>query len=103
MSEDLLRHPVQLGDVNGLVQIDETVIAHPKRTRTHAARPTAEQWAFGLVDETGECHLHLVPDRAPATLIPVVQAHVVAGNTVSYSCSISVNKNVAVKKLTFDI
>ena len=83
MSEDLLRHPVQLGGGNGPVQIDETVIAHPKRTLNRAARPTAEQWVFGLVDETGECHLQLVADRTTATLIPIVQAHVIAGSMVS--------------------
>ena len=83
MSEDLLRHVRQLGGPNEPVQIDETVVAHPKRTRNHHARPTAEQWVFGMADTSGECHVQLVPDRTTATLVPIVQAHVAPGSMVS--------------------
>ena len=82
MSQDLMRNPRQLGGQHEPVQIDETVIAHPKRTRNPHARPTAQQWVFGMVDESGECHVQLVPDRSAATLLPIIQAHVAPGSMV---------------------
>ena len=83
MSQDLLRHPVMLGGAHGPVQIDESLVAKAKRTRNQRARPIAEQWVFGLVDERGECHIEMVPDRTTATLVPIVQAHVAPGSMVS--------------------
>ena len=44
-------HPVQIGGPGHVVQIDESVVSAPKRTRNRRARPGRQRWIFGGIDQ----------------------------------------------------
>lgn len=75
------RHPMKIGGVGSIIEIDETVISKPKY---HRGRVTAEeQWYFGGVERgSGRCFLVLVERRNAETLLPIIQAHVFPGSII---------------------
>ena len=74
-------HPVQIGGPGHVVQIDESVVSAPKRTRNRRARLGRQRWIFGGIDqETKEAFLVEVPQRDAATLLPIIQQRILTGN-----------------------
>ena len=66
-------HPVQIGGPGHVVQIDESVVSTPKRTRIWPARPGRQKWIFGGLDqETKEAFLVEVAQRDATTLLPLI-------------------------------
>jgi len=76
-------NPPVIGGPGHIVQIDESLISKAKRAVNARARPVAERWVFGGIDTTtSEAFLVEVPQRDAATLLPVLQQHVLPGTTV---------------------
>ncbi|KAL3119758.1 hypothetical protein niasHT_006448 [Heterodera trifolii] len=76
----LLAHPIRLGGIGNIVQIDESLVA---RRKYHRGRRVREQWVFGMYD----VHAHvgivqLVPDRTRNTLLPIIEQYVLPGTTI---------------------
>ena len=73
-------NPITIGGPGHVVQIDESVISAPKRTRNGRARPHRQRWIFGGIDQqTKEAFLVEVAQRDAATLLPIIQQHVLPG------------------------
>ena len=75
-----LNYPQEIGGVDRVVEIDESLFARRKYNR---GRVVPEQWNFGgydLVDKKG--FLVPVPRRDAATLLPSIQQWVLPGTTV---------------------
>jgi len=72
-----------IGGQGHIVQIDETLVAYPKRMRNARARPMPQWWVFGGLDtSTQEAFLVEVPRHDTATLLPIIQLHVAPGTTI---------------------
>ncbi|VDK43815.1 unnamed protein product [Anisakis simplex] len=78
--EYCVNHPAKLGGTDRTVEIDETIIA---KRRYGRGRDVREQLIFFGVDvESGDCFLVRVSDRSAATLLPIIQEHILPGTTV---------------------
>jgi hypothetical protein len=81
----LNNNPIELGgtDENGdpiVVEIDESKYFHRKY---HRGQWREGHWVFGGIErESGKCFLVEVPDRRAATLIPIIQQHILPGTHV---------------------
>ena len=74
-------HPVQIGGPGHVVQIDESAVSAPKRTRNRRARLGRQRWIFGGINqETKEAFLVEVPQRDAAILLPIIQQRILPGN-----------------------
>ena len=84
-SEDVRRHPIQLGglDANGdpiIVEIDESKFFNRKYNR---GQWREGHWVFGAIERaTGHCIVQVVQDRTAATLLAMVQQWMLAGTHV---------------------
>ena len=62
------------------VEIDESLFS---RRKSNAGRQLPPQWVFGgICRETKQCFLFTVPDRSAATLLPLIQSHILPGTTI---------------------
>ena len=49
-----------------------------------AVLPGSQKWVLGILEvNTSKIYLELVDDRSAATLVPIIQAHVRVGSTMS--------------------
>jgi transposase len=81
--KDVSRDWQQLGGENGVVQVDETLIAKAKVSRNRSARPVSEQWVFGAYDPAKKIGwMQLVEDRSAKTLLPIIQEWCAPGTIV---------------------
>ena len=84
-SEDVRRHPIQLGgmDDNGdplIVEIDESKFFNRKYNR---GQWREGHWVFGAIERaTGHCIVQVVQDRTAATLVALVQQWMLPGTHV---------------------
>jgi len=70
-------HPKQIGSPGHVVQIDERVVSSEK------AAANGQHWVFGGIDKaTDEAFLAEVDHCNAATLLPIIQQHVLPGSTV---------------------
>ena len=76
-------HQQPIGGPGHVVQIDESLVARPKRTRGHRVRGVPQRWILGGIDTTtNDAFLVEVPRRDAATLLPIIQRWVLPGSTV---------------------
>lgn len=76
----LIDHPLQLGGPNKTVEIDESKFMHRKY---HRGRYREGHWILGIIErESDNCILIPVEDRSAATLLPLIQRHVLPGTTI---------------------
>lgn len=81
-STDMINNPRQLGGQGHVVAIDESLVAR-RKVGNAQGRPVPEQWVFGGVDlTTKDFFIELVPRRDAATLLPIIQRHIVPGSTI---------------------
>ena len=86
----------QIGGVNSIVEIDESLMA---RRKYHRAHQVPERWVFGGIDSaTNIGFLVIVPNRTAATLLPLVEQFIAPG-TMTHSnrwgaCSNTQHMNV---------
>ncbi|ESO11399.1 hypothetical protein HELRODRAFT_145646, partial [Helobdella robusta] len=74
---------LQLGGPGRIVQIDETLVSSNKRTRQGRTGASQQRWVFGGVDNlTKEAFLVEVPQRDIATLMPIIQQHILPGTSI---------------------
>ena len=78
----LIDHPIRLGGVGHVVQIDESLLARRKYNIGHQVN---EQWIFDV--HAGIGVIRLVQNRNRATLLPIIEEYVLPGST---------NKNVVI-------
>ena len=84
-SEDVRRHPIQLGgmDDNGdplIVEIDESKFFNRKYNR---GQWREGHWVFGAIERaTGHCIVQVVPNRTAATLVALVEEWMLPGTHV---------------------
>ncbi|ESO05732.1 hypothetical protein HELRODRAFT_145689, partial [Helobdella robusta] len=70
----------QIGSPGHIVQINESCISSAKRSRNRNARPVRTRWVFGGIDtQTKDAFLVEVNKRDAATLLPLIQRHVLPG------------------------
>lgn len=75
----LIRSDLRLGGVGRIVQIDESVIYHPKYHRGHALFEN-QKCIFGMFDTTTKMGvIQFVPNRSAATLLPIIQRFILPG------------------------
>jgi len=71
-----------------VVQIDESVVSTAKATANGRARPFPQRWVFGGIDKaTDEAFLVEVNRRDAATLLPIIQQHILPGSTAVFTMS----------------
>lgn len=79
-----ITNPVQLGGVNRICQIDESMLNF--KVKSHVGRgPREKIWCFGIVDTTYSPsigYVCIVPNRTAGTLIPIIQRVVRPGTTI---------------------
>ena len=79
-SNYLVRHPIQIGGVDSVVEIDESVMA---RRKYHRGHQVPERWVFGGIDPaTNVGFLVMVADRSAATLLPLIEQFIVPGTMI---------------------
>ena len=79
-AEWYIAHPVKIGGVGHIVEIDEAMFVRRKYNRGHLVR---EQWIFGGIDNTTkQCFVVAVPQRNAITLLPIIQQYVLPGTTI---------------------
>ena len=79
-SQRLLDHPIQIGGIGEVVEIDESLVSRRKYNIGHAV---PQRWVFGGVNPvTNIGFLQFVPDRSAATLLPIIQQRIAAGTTI---------------------
>lgn len=77
------RHPVRLGGVGHIVQIDETHLGRKRKYNVGRVDQRLDIWVFGAVDcVTKKIHMEIVPDRKRVTLEAIIQRHVIVGSTI---------------------
>ena len=75
-----LDHPIQIGGVGSIVEIDESKFGRRKYNR---GRCIDGHWVFGGVERgTGNAFMVEVPNRTTQTLLPIIQKYVLPGTTV---------------------
>ena len=90
--EYFLRHPVAIGGVGHIVEIDESAWTKRKYNR---GRTVSNQWVFGGIDrDTRECFAVLVDRRDAATLLPIIHDFILPGTTI-YSDQWAAYNNIA--------
>ncbi len=73
-------HPVQIGGPGKVVEIDESKFGKRKFNR---GRRVDGHWVFGGIERgSSEAFMVEVSDRSAATLLPLIQRHVLPGTTV---------------------
>ena len=75
---------IKLGGPGMTVQIDESLFKH-KRKYHRGTGPQTEKWVFGIVDISHQPalgYMELVDRRDAATLLPIIQNHVLPGSTI---------------------
>lgn len=76
-AEHFNRNPFVIGGVGHTVEIDECMLVRRKYHRGHRVR---HQWVFGAVDiDTTEGLMIPVDSRDAATLLPIIQRHILPG------------------------
>ena len=76
-------HPKQIGGPGHVVQIDESAVSSAKAAANGRARQFRQRWVFGGIDKaTDEAFLVEVDRRDAATLLPIIQQHILPGSTV---------------------
>jgi len=76
-------HPKQIGGPGHVVQIDESAVSSAKAAANRRTRQFRQRWVFGGIDKaTDEAFLVEVDCRDAATLLPIIQQHILPGNTV---------------------
>ncbi len=71
-------HPVKLGGVGTIVEIDESIFY---KTKYQRGRRREHDWVFGMVQRgTNRLMLVPVPDRSAATLVGIIQQYIEDGN-----------------------
>jgi transposase-like protein len=79
-ANSLLENPTTIGGVNDFVEIDESLFVRRKHNK---GRQVSEQWVFGGISRnTNECFLIAVPNRAAATLVPIIETYIKPGTTI---------------------
>ena len=79
-SHHLVMHPIQLGGLYHIVQIDESLMA---KQRNNQGQLVPKRWVFGGIDTTTNYgFLTFIPDRSAATLIPIIQQFILLGSTI---------------------
>ena len=69
--------------IGGEIEIDESLFG--RRVKFHRGNPNKglKVWIFGLIDRgTNTVILYPVSDRTEATLLPIIQRHVIPGSTI---------------------
>ncbi len=75
-----LDHPVQIGGVGKVVEIDESKFGRKQYNR---GRYRDGHWVFGGVERgTNNVFMVELPDRTAATLLPIIQQYILPGTTV---------------------
>ncbi|ESN96921.1 hypothetical protein HELRODRAFT_178721 [Helobdella robusta] len=70
-------NPARIGGPRHIVQIDESCISSAKKSRNRNARPVRTHWVSGGIDkQTKYAFLVEVDKRDAATLLPLIQRHV---------------------------
>ena len=78
--EHFVRHPVAIGGVNHVVEIDESAWTKRKYNR---GRLVSTQWVFGGIDrDTRQCFAVPVDRRDAATLMPIIRQYILPGTTI---------------------
>ncbi|ESN96916.1 hypothetical protein HELRODRAFT_178716 [Helobdella robusta] len=73
-------NPARVGGPGHIVQIDESCISSAKRSRNRNARPVRTRRVLGGIDtQTKDAFLVEVNKRDAATLLPLIQRHVLPG------------------------
>ena len=91
-SEYFLQHPIAIGGVGHIVEIDESAWAKRKYNR---GRIVSNQWVFGGIDrDTRECFAVLVDHRDAPTLLPIINEFILPGTTI-YSDQWAAYNNIA--------
>ena len=76
----LIDHPIQLGGANITVEIDESKFM-PRKYHRGAYREG--HWILGIIERgINNCVLLPVEDRSAATLLPLIQQHVLPGTRI---------------------
>jgi len=76
-------NPPLIGGPGHVVQIDESLISKANPTGNRRAQPIAKRWVFrGIDTRISEAFLVEVLQRNTATLLPVLQQHVLPGTTI---------------------
>ncbi|ESN97760.1 hypothetical protein HELRODRAFT_143239, partial [Helobdella robusta] len=76
-------NPKIIGGPGRIVHIDESLVSSNKRTRNGRARLFRQRWLFGGIDNVSkEAFLEEVAQRDAATLLPIIQRHVLPGTTI---------------------
>lgn len=74
------QNPIRIGGPNVIVELGESVIAKQKHKM---GRLVPERWVFGgICPATQEGFLLCVPDREAATLLPIIEEHVLPGSII---------------------
>lgn len=83
--EWLVRNPVEIGGLDHQgnpieVEIDESYYFHRKY---HRGQIHAGKWVFGGIERgSGRCFTEVVPRRDAATLLPLIQRHILPGSRI---------------------
>ena len=73
----------QIGGPGHIVQIDESAVSSAKVAANGRARPFRQRWVFGDINKvTDEAFLIEVDRQDAATLLPIIQQHILPGSTV---------------------
>lgn len=76
----LLQNPIQIGGPNVVVELDESLMAKRKNNMGHVV---SNRWVFGgICPTTQEGFLVFVERRDAATLLPLIEQHVLPGSII---------------------
>lgn len=77
------QHPIQIGGPGVVVEGDETYLSAKKKGRGRRVRRNPK-WLLGLVERGSNLSfITEVPNRQAATLLPLIERHVMPGTTIS--------------------
>ena len=61
-SQHLFRHPIKLGGVGNIVELDESALGRKRKYHRGYERGSGIKWIFGILDiQTSKCHIQFVP------------------------------------------
>jgi transposase-like protein len=71
------------GKLSGHVEIDETLVGGRQRGKGHKSKMANKTVVFGMAERKGKLRAGPIPDATRYTVVPIVQANVTPGSTVS--------------------